>query len=80
MTIYERLKKVQDLKYREFQIPLVPNINSETMIGVRTPDMRKIAKEVFGSSEAADFLKTLPHNYYEENLIHHIVGVRICLV
>ena len=47
MTIYDRLKKVQDLKYREFQIPLVPNINSDTMIGVRTPDMRKITKEVF---------------------------------
>ena len=77
MTIYDRLKKVQDLKYREFQIPLVPNINSDTMIGVRTPDMRKIAKEVFGTPEAADFLVTLPHKYYEENLIHFFMVAMI---
>ena len=77
MTIYDRLKKVQDLKYREFQIPLVPNINSETMIGVRTPDMRKIAKDVFGTPEAADFLATLPHKYFEENLIHFFMVAMI---
>ena len=77
MTIYVRLLKVQDLKYREFQIPLVPNINSETMIGVRTPDMRKIAKEVFGSPEAVDFLATLPHKYFEENLIHFFMVAMI---
>ena len=73
MSIYDRLKKVQDLKYREFQIPLVPNINRDTMIGVRTPDMRKIAKDVFGTPEAADFLETLPHKYFEENLIHFFI-------
>ena len=77
MTIYDRLIKVQDVKYREFQIPLVPNINSETMIGVRTPDMRKIAKEVFDSPEAADFLATLPHKYFEENLIHFFMVAMI---
>ena len=77
MTIYDRLKKVQDLKYREFQIPLVPNIDCETMIGVRTPDMRKIAKDVFGTPEAADFLATLPHKYFEENLIHFFMVAMI---
>ena len=77
MTICDRLIKVQDLKYREFQIPLVPNINSDTMIGVRTPDMRKIAKDVFGSPEAADFLATLPHKYFEENLIHFFMVAMI---
>ena len=77
MTIYDRLIKVQDLKYREFQIPLVPNISSDTMIGIRTPDMRKIAKEVFGTDEAADFLATLPHKYFEENLIHFFMVAMI---
>ena len=76
-TIYEKLIKYQDLKYREFQIPLVPNINSETMLGVRTPDMRKIAKDVFASPEAADFLATLPHKYFEENLIHFFMVAMI---
>ena len=70
MTVYERLLKVQDKEYRDFQIKLVPNISPDAMIGVRTPDMRNIAKEVFKSDERDAFLKELPHKYYEENLVH----------
>ena len=70
MTIYERLMQDQDLKFREFQSKLVPNIDKDTMIGVRTPQMRAIAKELFGTEEGKEFLKTLPHKYYEENIIH----------
>ena len=70
MTVYERLLKVQDKKYRDFQIKLVPNISPDAMIGVRTPDMRNIAKEVFKSDERDAFLKELPHKFYEENLVH----------
>jgi hypothetical protein len=70
MTVYERLLKVQDKEYRDFQIKLVPNISPDAMIGVRTPDMRNIAKEVFSSDERDAFLKELPHKYYEENLVH----------
>ncbi len=70
MSVFERLMKYQDLKYRDFQSKLVPNIDKETIIGVRTPDMRNIAKELFNTDEANDFLNTLPHKYYEENLVH----------
>ena len=70
MSVYDRLKKYEDDKYKEFQAKLVPNIDSNTIIGVRTPDMRRIAKEVFGTKEAEEFLNELPHNYYEENLVH----------
>ena len=70
MTLYDELIKYQDLEYRSFQANLVPNLDKETMLGVRTPEMRKIAKEFFKSPEAADFLATLPHKYFEENLIH----------
>ena len=70
MTIYDRLLKIQDKKYKEFQAKLVPNIDPNTIIGVRTPDMRNIAKEVFGTKEAEEFLNELPHKYYEENLVH----------
>ena len=70
MTIYDRLLKVQDKKYKEFQAKLVPNIDPNTIIGVRTPDMRNIAKEVSGTKDSEEFLRTLPHCYYEENLIH----------
>ncbi|MBQ2509415.1 MAG: DNA alkylation repair protein [Erysipelotrichaceae bacterium] len=73
MTLYDRLMEVKDDAYREFQIKLVPNIPPETVIGVRTPEMRRIAKEVFSSPERDGFLNDLPHRYYEENLIHFFV-------
>ena len=73
MTLYDRLIIVKDDAYREFQAKLVPNIPPETILGVRTPDMRKIAKEVFASPERDAFLCDLPHKYYEENLIHFFV-------
>ena len=64
------LFQLQDIQYRDFQAKLVPNIPKETIIGVRTPDMRKLAKDLFASSETSAFLQTLPHKYYEENLVH----------
>ena len=73
MTIYERLLEVQDLEYKDFQSKLVPNISPDTMIGVRTPQMRAIAKEIAKSGEAKEFLESLPHKYYEENIIHFFV-------
>ena len=73
MTLYDRLMEVKDDTYREFQTKLVPNVPPETILGVRTPEMRKIAKEVFESPEREAFLNDLPHKYYEENLIHFFV-------
>ncbi len=73
MTLYGRLKEVRDESYREFQSKLVPNIPPETIVGVRTPEMRRIAKEVFESADRDAFLSDLPHRYYEENLIHFFV-------
>ena len=70
MSIQDRLKEHQDKEYREFQSKLVPNIDSKTILGVKTPRMRQIAKEVYGTPEADKFLKKLPHKYYEENLVH----------
>ena len=73
MTLYDRLIEVKDDAYREFQTKLVPNVPPEAILGVRTPEMRKIAKEVFGSPDCEAFLNDLPHRYYEENLIHFFV-------
>ena len=73
MTIYERLLECRDEKYSEFQSKLVPNISPKTIIGVRTPDMRAVAKAVAGTDEASAFLKELPHKYYEENLVHFFI-------
>ena len=70
MTVYEKLLESKDDEYRQFQSKLVPNIEADTIIGVRTPDMRRIAKEVFNSEDKDAFLTELPHKYYEENLVH----------
>ena len=73
MTVYEMLLSAKDDAYREFQAKLVPNIPKETILGVKTPQMREIAKKVAGGAERDAFLKSLPHKYYEENLIHFFV-------
>ena len=70
MTVYERLAACGDEQYRDFQSKLVPNIPKETVLGVRTPDMRRIAREIRGTEEADAFLLELPHRYYEENQVH----------
>ena len=77
MSVYERLKKYQNKDYQEFQSKLVPNIDKNTILGVRTPDMRGIAKEIFGTEEAKEFIKELPHKYYEENLVHFFLIAKI---
>jgi 3-methyladenine DNA glycosylase AlkD len=68
--VQKKLFGLQDLKYKEFQCKLMPTINSETVIGVRTPDLRKFAREFSKTPEALEFLKILPHKYYEENNLH----------
>lgn len=66
----KRLFELQDLKYKEFQCRLMPNVDPDAVIGVRTPELRKLAKELSKLPEAAKFLAILPHKYYEENNLH----------
>ena len=73
MTLFDQLMEVKDDAYREFQVKLVPNIPPETILGVRTPEMRRLARAVFESPDRKAFLNDLPHRYYEENLIHFFV-------
>lgn len=68
--IVKELYELQDKEYQAFHAKLIPNIDSECVIGVRTPALRKYAKELAGRPEAAEFLKELPHKYYEENNLH----------
>ena len=70
MSVYERLIKFSNNDYKEFQSKLVPNISKDIILGVKTPDMRSIAKEIKDTDEAKSFLEQLPHKYYEENLVH----------
>jgi len=68
--IQRRLFALQDEGYRDFQAPLIPTLPRERIIGVRTPSLRKLAKELKGTAMAADFLAELPHTYYDEDNLH----------
>lgn len=69
MDLKENLFAMQDLAYREFICPLVPTVPPERIIGIRTPLLRKLAKEVKKSPEIKQFLQRLPHRYYEEDCL-----------
>ena len=71
--IQKRLFALQDLKYKEFHSGLVPTAETEDMIGVRVTLVRKLAKEVAKEEGCQDFLRQLPHKYYEENNLHAFI-------
>ena len=73
----ENLFELQDLKYRDFHSKLLPGIDKETIIGIRTPVLRKFAKEFAGTEGAAEFIQDLPHRYYEENNLHMMLITQI---
>lgn len=70
MKFLTEIKKYQDLDYAKFNARCVPNIDSKTIIGVRVPKQRELAKEFFNMKEKEEFYKSLPHKYLEENMIH----------
>ena len=72
-TVYEKLLAAKDDRYRAFQAPLVPGIPEDALLGVRTPDLRAIAREVSADPQRDEFLSSLPHRYYEENLVHFFI-------
>ena len=71
--IREKLFSLQDVKHGDFQAKLMPTIFRETIIGVRTPVLRKYAKELIKEEEIGDFLQDLPHKYFEENQLHAFI-------
>ncbi|MCR5676217.1 MAG: DNA alkylation repair protein [Lachnospiraceae bacterium] len=68
--IQARLFALQDTAYRDFQKKLIPGIDEDAMIGVRTPVLRALAKKLYATEEAERFLKRLPHTYFDENQLH----------
>ena len=69
----KQLFEMQDLKYRDFHSRLMPGIDKETIIGIRTPILRKFTKEFARTPGAEEFLTQLPHRYYEENNMHMMI-------
>lgn len=66
----QELFDLQDLSYKAFHEKLIPNIDPDRVIGVRTPVLRKFAKEYAKTPDAKTFMNSLPHRYYEENNLH----------
>lgn len=75
--LQKSLFELQDLKYRDFHAKLLPGIEKEKIIGIRTPILRKFAKEFAKTQEAQEFLHELPHQYYEENNLHLMLVTQI---
>lgn len=68
--LHQSLYEMQDLSYRDFHSKLMPTVAEESIIGIRTPALRKFAKEFAKREEKEEFLSSLPHKYYEENNLH----------
>ena len=71
--IREALFQLRDEEYRDFQVKLIPNVAPETMIGVRTPALRGLAKQLYRAGDYTAFLAELPHRCFDENQLHAFI-------
>ena len=77
MKAQELLFQLQDKGYRDFQSKLIPTIPAETIIGVSIDTILKLGKEYGKDPESVEFLKQLPHTYYDENILHALLVAEI---
>ena len=68
--IRDDLLKLRDENYKLFVAKLIPNIAPEKIIGIRTPVLRKYAKQIHATAQAEEFMANLPHDYFEEDNLH----------
>ena len=71
--IRAELKRLQDTKYREMQIRIIPTVKPESIIGVRTPELRQMAKRYALAPDISVFMNDLPHRFFEENQLHAFI-------
>ena len=71
--IYKELVSLQDKGYRDMQITIIPSVDADSIIGVRTPALRSLAKELSKREDIGTFLNDLPHKYFEENQLHAFI-------
>ena len=71
--IRKELKKLQDKGYREMQVTIIPTVDADSIIGVRTPALRQLAKEYAKREDISEFLSDLPHKFFEENQLHAFI-------
>ena len=77
MTVREEIKaellRHADAAYRDFQGRLIPSIPRDTILGVRTPILRKMAKIYSRREDIGEFLADLPHPTFDENQLHAFI-------
>ncbi len=73
MDMTQGLFSIRDEKYALFQKNLIPTVAPETIIGVRTPQLRLLARNLVKSGESDSFVAQLPHRYFDENQLHAFV-------
>lgn len=71
--IRKELKKLQDKGYRDMQVTIIPTLEADSIIGVRTPALRQLAKEFAKREDISEFLSDLPHKFFEENQLHAFI-------
>ena len=71
--IREKLFDLADDKYRDMQIKTTPSVEADSFIGVRTPQLRALAKELSKREDIGEFLAELPHRYFDENQLHGFI-------
>lgn len=69
-ALRDALFALQDINYKAFHEKLIPTVPPETVIGIRTPVLRRFASDYAKTLDAAEFRASLPHAYYEENNLH----------
>ena len=72
-SIEKMLFELRDEEYAKFQAKLTPTVDPALFIGVRVPEVRKLAKKLKDNPDVAKFLKELPHKYYDENMLHGLL-------
>ncbi len=77
IQVRNRLFDLQDKQYRDFHSALMPTVDKEKIIGVRVPLLRKLSKELMKDGTGLEFIKILPHRYYEEDNIHAFIVEQI---
>ena len=71
--IREELLTCTEIKYKEFQGSLIPTVEADKVLGIRTPALRKMAKKYYSHEQKDVFLGDLPHDYFEENQLHAFI-------
>ena len=71
--LIDELYKLQDKEYQSLQVKIIPSVSSDSIIGVRTPELRKLAKKLVKDNKYQDFLEKLPHKFFDENQLHAFI-------